>query len=112
MDYISPMRFALLSLAALLAAGCAEMEWHKAGVDEATLERDADECRQVGRLQASRQALPPGYDAPRIVGVDAQNRPIVSTPGRVDTDRFMAEHDITRQCMAQRGYELAPAAKQ
>jgi hypothetical protein len=88
------------------------MEWHKDGMDEAARQRDADECRQVGRLQASRQSLPPGYDAPRIVGVDAQNRPIVSTPGRVDTGRFMAEHDVTRQCMAERGYQLVPAKKQ
>lgn len=106
------MRFALLCLTAALAAGCAEMEWRKDGVDAAARERDVDECRQVGRLQASRQALPPGYDSPRIVGVDAQNRPIVSTPGRVDTERFMAEHDVTRQCMAQRGYRLVPADKQ
>jgi hypothetical protein len=105
------LRCALFCLVAALAAGCAEMEWRKDGMDEATRERDVDECRQVGRLQASRQSLPPGYDAPRIVGVDAQNRPIVSTPGRVDTDRFMAEHDVTRQCMAQRGYQLSPVEK-
>lgn len=105
------MRFALLSCAAALAAGCADLEWRKDGVDAATLGRDLDECRNTARVMAKRQTLPPGYDAPRIVGVDAENRVIMSTPGRVDSDRFVVEHDLMRQCMNSRGYQLAPIEK-
>jgi hypothetical protein len=106
------MRFALLSCAAALAAGCADLEWRKEGVDAATLARDLDECQHTARTLAKRQTPPPGYDAPRVVGVDAENRVIVSnTPGRVDSDRFLVEHDLTRQCMDSRGYQLAPAPK-
>jgi hypothetical protein len=105
------MRFTVLSFAAVVVSGCAEMEWHKDGTDPAMLSRDLDECRQVARMQAKRQTFPPGYDAPRIVGVDSQNRAIVTTPGRAETDRYVIEQDLTRQCMSSLGYELTPARK-
>jgi hypothetical protein len=103
------------SVAALLlavsAAGCADLRWHRDGADAAALGRDLDECRQLARAQAAHEAWPLGVATPRIVGVDALGRAIVSSPGQVDTNRFFVEHDLARFCMRSRGYELVPVEK-
>ncbi len=87
------------------------MQWHKDGADATALSRDLDDCRQLARAQAVQEAFPPGASAPRIVGVDAQGRAIVSSIGQVNTDRFLAEHDLANFCMRNRGYELVPVEK-
>ena len=104
-------RCAALLLLALPAAGCAELRWHKDGMDAAALERDLGECRQQARAQAARDSWSHGISRPPVVGVDAQGRAILSQPGRIDTDRFLMEHDLARFCMRNRGYELAPVEK-
>ena len=96
-------------LLAAFSAGCAELRWHKDDADTAAISRDFDECRLVARSQAAQQAIPTGANSPRIVGVDAQGRAIMSSPGQVDTGRFLAEHDFAQFCMRNRGYELVPA---
>ena len=97
---------------ALLVAGCADLRWHKDGADAGTLARDLDECRQMGRAQAMREAWPPGPSVPRIVGTDPQGRAIMGSPGQLDADRYLAEQDLARMCMNGKGYELVPARKQ
>ena len=93
----------------LLTCACADLRWHKDGADAAALGRDLDECRQLARVQASREAWPPGASVPRIVGTDAQGHAIMGTPGPGESDRFLAEYDLERQCMSGKGYELVPA---
>lgn len=95
-------------LLAVSAAGCADLHWHKDGTDAAALGRDVDECRRLARAQGAQEIWPPGVTTPRIVGVDAQGRAIVSNPGPVDTNRFFVEHDLERSCMRDRGYALVP----
>jgi len=101
----------LVAMAAAALTGCADLRWHKNGTDAATLERDLGECQQQARAEAVRESWSHGPGSP-IVGVDAQGRAILSQPGRVDTDRFLMEHDLERFCMRKRGYELVPAKKQ
>jgi hypothetical protein len=95
----------------LLAAGCADLRWHKDGADVNALNRDLEDCRQTGRTRAAREAWPPGSSLPRIVGTDVQGRAIVSSVGQADTDRFLAEYDLTHECMSGKGYKLVPAEK-
>jgi hypothetical protein len=94
----------------VLVAACAEMQWSKDGAAPADLERDLAGCREQAHVQAERQSVPHAA-GPRIVGVDAAGRPIVSQPERIDGDRFLAERDLTRHCMGRKGYKLAPAEK-
>jgi hypothetical protein len=98
-------------LLATFWAGCADLRWHKNGADAATLERDLGECQQQARAQAVRESWFHGNPGLPVVGVDAQGRAILSQPGRSDTDRFLAEHDLERFCMRKRGYELVPVEK-
>ena len=100
----------VVALSGLLIAGCAELRWHKDGADAATLERDLATCREQAQAQAERQSVPHAA-GPRIVGVDAAGRPIVSQPERLEGDRFLAERDLTRHCMGRKGYKLVPVEK-
>jgi len=95
--------------AIVLAAGCADLRWHKDAAEPAALARDLDECTQIARARAAREAWLPGASLPRIVGSDPRGRAIVSAPGRDDSERFLLEHDLVRLCMGERGYELVPA---
>ena len=94
-----------LAAIALLAHGCAQMQWSKPGADAATLARDQNECRG----EALRRGPPP------VTGVgsaDARtdgSRPGVMSPGQGSNERFVAENEEMRRCMLKRGYELKPA---
>jgi hypothetical protein len=100
------------ALAALaLAAGCADLSWHKEGASAATLEQDLAECRGEARINAGPDARFLRPDAGRIVGLDAAGRPAPGSSGALNTDRFLAEHDLTRICMQRKGYELVPVRK-
>lgn len=90
---------------ALLAAGCADLHWHKSGVAEGTLEEDLERCRQEARLQARRETLPL-FTAPLVIGTDPQRRPIVVQSHQRDAERLVTEQDLTRNCMRGKGYEL------
>ena len=83
------------------------MQWSKDGAATADLERDLAACQGQAQAQAERQSVP-HMGGPRIVGVDAAGRPIVSQPERIDGDRFLAERDLTRYCMGRKGYRLVP----
>ena len=99
-------------LLAFSAAGCAELRWHKDGVDTAALGRDFDECQQLGRARAAQEAWPLGVATPHIIGVDALGRAIMSSPGQSNSNRFFIEHDVARFCMHSKGYELVPSNNQ
>ena len=102
----------LAALAALVtSAGCADLQWQKTGATAEALETDLAECRGEARMNAGPDPRFLRPDAGRIVGVDSASRPVPASSGRLDGDRFLVEHDLTRICMSRRGYELAPAEK-
>ena len=101
---------AAVLLSAALAAGCAEVSWHKPGTDSATLEKDLQQCRQSAQLEARREALPRSI-APPMITTDPQGRAFVVQPTAQDSERFLLEQDLTRVCMRDKGYELAPQEK-
>jgi hypothetical protein len=103
-------RLAVIS-AGLLCGACADLQWHKTGATAEALESDFAECRGEARMNAGPDPRFLRPDAGRIVGVDSASRPVPASSGRLDGDRFLVEHDLTRICMNRRGYELAPAEK-
>ena len=104
------MRLAV-AVSALLAAGCADLEWQKPGAGAAALEQDLAECQAQARLRSSHFSRPFAPDWPRVIGMDARGRPVTAPYDRLDTDRFLYEHDLTRHCMNGKGYDLVPSGK-
>lgn len=108
-------RLVTVLLSAVLAACAApEMRWHKSGADDVVLERDLDRCTQEASLQARHEQPPavglaalPG--APPVIGTDTQGRPVQAPRRPSQSDRFLAEHDLTRICMRGKGYEQVQA---
>lgn len=91
-----------------LLGGCAQLEWHQAGVTAETRERDSAECAAQARVEALRMpAL--HMPAPQVV-VDQQGRAVALRQPGQDNERFLAEHDYLRACMRQRGYVLRDRA--
>ena len=88
--------------AALLLPGCATLEWHKVGGTDETRDRDLAACSAKAQSEAWRFDLLP----PPQVAVDAQGRVIAVQPPRQDSRRFLAEQDLLRACMQERGYAL------
>jgi hypothetical protein len=101
------LRLSAVALA-LHAAGCAEVQWQKTGVDNAAMSRDLGECRQAAQARAFHESSAAGLASTRTIVMDPA-RPTAPYPYRVETDRFLLENDLTRSCMVSRGYELAPA---
>jgi hypothetical protein len=97
------------AVALVLLAACAELRWHKDGADAATLDGDLVECRLQARAQARRHIPVLAPDTPRVVGADARGQPIMGTSRQLDADRTLLEHDLMRDCMRGKGYELVPA---
>jgi len=104
------MSRAFLAVLPLLACspGCADLHWQRAGADAATHGRDLDECRTDARLRARRESWPSMLIARRIF-VDARGFPFTTYPTTADTERALLEHDLSAQCMRNKGYELVPA---
>jgi hypothetical protein len=99
---------AVLATTVAMAAGCADLQWHKADMTPAALEKDLADCQGQARVRASQFAVPFGGEMPRMLGMDARGRAIMPALSRSDTDRFLVEHDLTRNCMNGRGYDLVP----
>ncbi len=92
--------------AALLISGCATLEWHKDGATAEIRDRDLASCLAKAQAEARRFDNPP----PPQVAVDAQGRVIAVQPPRQDSQRFLAEQDLLRSCMQERGYRLRESA--
>jgi len=105
---ISSSRLAAAA-AIVLTSACAPLHWQKDGAGPAALQHDLAECRDQARLRARSEAPLFGQPPPAPVGMDSRGRAVTGRAGRYDTDRALIEHDLTRACMGERGYELAPA---
>ena len=82
---------------ALSIGGCAEMDWTKPGADNAAVSRDLEECRGPalrGAVPAAAVGTPPSP-------ADRGGTP--TRPAGTSNERFIAEHESVRQCMAGRG---------
>ena len=96
------LKAALLTLA---LAGCAPLQWQKAGMTEDEITRDQNRCAASARSEAFQQRAPFRNPTPQVV-VDPQGRIIAVKPAAQDTERFALEQDLIRHCMQELGYEL------
>ena len=63
-------------------------------------------------MRSALEAGPVALPRPGGLGMDARGRVVMDYANRHETDRVLLEHDLTRACMRERGYELAPVEKQ
>ena len=104
---INTLRSALYAGAlALSLVACADMDWTKPGADKAAVSRDLDDCRGAALRGAAPPAAGVTHDAQTVDrgGALATTRPAASS-----NERFVAEHETVRRCMAAKGYQLSPA---
>lgn len=91
----------------LLAGACAPLEWHHGGSEERNVDLDQAQCTAQAQLEA-RQRMPlHPFPAPQVV-VDQRGRNIIVQNRQPDSERFLLEHTLLRQCMSKRGYTLQP----
>ena len=107
---VAAPRNAFLIASIALVGGCADLSWHKAGATAEATERDLAECRGEARLGGGPDMRLIRPDAGRAQGLSASQL-APATANRLDGERFLAEHDLTRTCMNRRGYELGPTGK-
>jgi hypothetical protein len=90
----------------LLVCGCTPLEWHKTGVEH-DMDRDQAQCMAQAQLEA-RQSMPlQATMVPQIV-VDQRGRSIIVQNRQSDSELFLLEQTLLRQCMIKRGYTLQP----
>jgi hypothetical protein len=104
------LRWCAVAVAAGLAAGCADLGWHKPGTTQAAADEDLERCRQNARLRASQEAVP-SLVSPPMRSADPQGRPVAIQSSPRDTERSLVEQHLTSACMRTRGYELVPREK-
>lgn len=91
---------------ALALVACADMDWTKPGADKAAVSRDLDDCRGA----ALRGASPPAAGATQDAQMVDRGGALATTrPAATSNERFVAEHESVRRCMAAKGYQLSPA---
>jgi hypothetical protein len=93
----------------MLAAGCANLQWHKPEADADALARDIEECRQSARAQAQRETLPRAFTSPLPITADRRGQVAAGPSSSRDADVLLLEQNLTRACMENKGYRLAPA---
>ena len=96
-----------VAVVAWLAAGCADLAWHKPSAAQATVDEDLEQCRRNARLRASQEAVP-SLVSPPMFGADPRGRPVMIQSNPRDTERSLVEQHLTRTCMQAQGYELLP----
>ena len=96
---------ALLLSLFVLAACDQPMQWERPGADAQARARDLDECRAAASDESNRNYYP-ASGAP----ADSWRWP-TSWPQRAESQRFYAETNLTRFCMRNKGWELAPASR-
>jgi len=82
------------------------MRWEKPGADAEARARDLDECRAAASDESNRNYYPAS-------GVQSSStwRWPTEWPQRAESQRFYAETNLTRFCMRNKGWELAPASR-
>ena len=92
----------LATLLVSTLSGCADLRWTKPGADATAVSRDLDACRAVALNAAAAPIAPAGSTE----SVTDHGRPRAMQPSAGSNERFVAEQETIRRCMASRGYAL------
>ena len=87
---------------AIVLSGCADLQWTKPGADTTQVSRDLDACRAVALSTGAAPVAPSGSTE----SVTDHGRPRAMQPSAGSNERFVAEQETIRRCMASRGYAL------
>ena len=90
---------ALLAVALLALASCAQVHWQKKDGDNSALAQDLAACRRLGLERSAAM----GTSVPR-----SEISPVFGPTGPSPADARMQEAQVVTACMRQRGYVLAP----
>ena len=90
------------ALLASMLSGCADLHWTKPGADATAVSRDLDACRAVALSTAAAPVAP----SASTESVTDHGRPRAMQPTAGSNERFVAEQETIRRCMASRGYAL------
>jgi hypothetical protein len=93
------LRHPALLLPVLLATCAAPTQWKKAGVDDATIAKDASDCRVAARDEALRR-YPYAFGGSPSLGAGG----MVVSQQRDDTHRAVVESASFNSCMQDKGY--------
>jgi hypothetical protein len=96
-------RHCRILLPLLLLAGCAPLEWQKAGAPDEEIERDQARCTAEARSEA-RLRTPPRPSQQAVT--DRLGRVVAVQPASPEMERFAIEQDLIRECMRSLGYTL------
>lgn len=107
MELVYPIMIRILptlapALLATMLSGCADLQWTKPGADATAVSRDLDACRAVALNAAAAPVAPAGSTE----SVTDHGRPRAMQPSAGSNERFVAEQETIRRCMASRGYAL------
>ena len=97
------LRTIQVSALALLLQGCTATEWAKSGADNATVQGDLNECREVALRRAPPPVIASGSADPRS---DPARGFGGMSPASASNERHVAEQEEIRRCMLKRGYEM------
>ncbi len=100
-------RFAAAMGIALLAA-CAASPWQKAGAERSAIDNDVRECQQRANIDARKLAQSGINDKPAIGVTPRGQAGILRLPQGVNAIDPVAEDDLFRACMRERGYTREP----
>jgi hypothetical protein len=99
-------KLSLAFCAALLASGCAQMAWHKAGATDAVAKADLEACHQAARAETPPQFSPNKDSAFTNAASDAQRD---SHPGQFPNSgvrELEIRQSMASNCMRGKGYAL------
>jgi hypothetical protein len=104
----------MIVCAMVTLAGCAPMEWRKAGVTAEVAAADAAECRRIAQVQAWRLEWRRGLFSHGHLVRGADGRLYRAFDPFFDDgpfeDRFFLEQELEDDCLRAKGYELVPLA--
>ncbi len=90
-----------------LVAACAASPWQKAGADRSAVAEDTRQCQQQANADARKLAGSGINDKP-VVGVTPRGQAIMRLPQGVNAIDPVAEDNLFRACMRDRGYSRQP----
>ena len=102
-------RVAAPTLCIALLAGCASSPWQKAGADRPAVEEDIRQCQQQANVDARKLAQSGINDKPEVGATPHGQAGVMRLPRAVNVIDPVAEDNLFRACMRDRGYSRKAA---
>ena len=102
-------RFAIPALCLSMLAACASAPWQKAGADRSAVDTDIRQCQLQANVEA-RKLADSGINEKPVVGVTPRGQAsVMRLPQGAASIDPVAEDNLFRACMRDKGYSRDPA---